>query len=91
MQQHQGKRAKRHAALNAHNTTVARRNRATVSAVRAAPLRKVARYWREPSCRRSAVYGVGYMARLHATLDFNYGGDDSPVDLTSQLPWKSTQ
>ena len=54
MQQHHDKRAKRHAALNAHNTTVARRNRATVSAVRAAPLRKVARYWREPSCRRSA-------------------------------------
>ena len=82
MQQHQGKRAKRHAALNAHNTTVARRNRATVSAVRAPPLRKVARYWREPSCRCSAVhcamraalialYGVGYMARLHATLDFS--------------------
>lgn len=56
MQQHQGKRAKRHAALNAHNTTVARRNRATVSAVRAPPLRKVARYWRELSCRCSAVH-----------------------------------
>ena len=83
MQQHHGKRAKRHAALNAHNTTVARRNRATVSAVRAAPLRKLARYWREPSCRCSSVHcamraaprlvahGVGYMARLHATLDFS--------------------
>ena len=39
MQQHHSKRAKRRATLNAHNTRVARRNRATVSAVRAAPSR----------------------------------------------------
>ena len=87
MQQHHGKRAKRRAALNAHNTTVARRNRATVSAVRAPPLRKVARYWREPSCRCSAVHCAMcatrprradcavrcglYGYRLHATLDFS--------------------